>query len=54
MARTRYRMGGTRNMPITVRAPFGGGVHTPELHSDNLEGLIAQSPGVRVVIPSNP
>ena len=33
---------------------FGGGVHTPELHSDNLEGLIAQSPGVRVVIPSNP
>ena len=53
MARTRYRMGGTRNMPITVRAPFGGGVHTPELHSDNLEGLIAQSPGVRVVIPSN-
>ncbi|MGC3658056.1 alpha-ketoacid dehydrogenase subunit beta, partial [Enterococcus faecalis] len=28
MARTRYRMGGTRNMPITVRAPFGGGVQT--------------------------
>ncbi|MFC0234644.1 alpha-ketoacid dehydrogenase subunit beta [Vagococcus entomophilus] len=54
MARTRYRMGGTRNLPITIRAPFGGGVHTPELHSDNLEGLIAQSPGLRVVIPSNP
>jgi pyruvate dehydrogenase E1 component beta subunit len=54
MARTRYRMGGTRNLPITIRSPFGGGVHTPELHSDNLEGLIAQSPGVRVVIPSNP
>lgn len=54
MARTRYRMGGTRNMPVTIRAPFGGGVHTPELHSDNLEGLIAQSPGIRVVIPSNP
>ncbi len=54
MARTRYRMGGTRNLPITIRSPFGGGVHTPELHSDNLEGLIAQSPGIRVVIPSNP
>ncbi len=54
MARTRYRMGSTRNMPVTIRAPFGGGVHTPELHSDNLEGLIAQSPGIRVVIPSNP
>lgn len=54
MARTRYRMGGTRNLPITIRAPFGGGVHTPEMHADNLEGLIAQSPGIRVVIPSNP
>lgn len=54
IARTRYRMGGTRNLPITLRAPFGGGVHTPELHSDNLEGLIAQAPGIRVVIPSNP
>ena len=54
MARTRYRMGGTRQLPITIRSPFGGGVHTPELHSDNLEGLIAQSPGIRVVIPSNP
>lgn len=54
MARTRYRLGNTRSMPITIRSPFGGGVHTPELHSDNLEGLIAQSPGVKVVIPSNP
>lgn len=54
IARTRYRMGGTRNLPITLRSPFGGGVHTPELHSDNLEGLIAQAPGIRVVIPSNP
>lgn len=54
MARTRYRMGGTRALPITIRAPFGGGVHTPEMHADNLEGLIAQSPGIRVVIPSNP
>lgn len=54
MARTRYRMSSTRHMPITIRSPFGGGVHTPELHSDNLEGLMAQSPGIRVVIPSNP
>lgn len=53
-ARTRYRMGGTRHLPIVFRSPFGGGVHTPELHSDNLEGLIAQSPGIKVVIPSNP
>ena len=53
-ARTRYRLGASRNMPITFRAPFGGGVHTPELHADNLEGLLAQSPGIKVVIPSGP
>ncbi|GMA47021.1 hypothetical protein GCM10025854_12710 [Tetragenococcus muriaticus] len=41
-------------MPITLRSPFGGGVHTPELHSDSLEGIIAQAPGIRLVIPSNP
>ncbi len=53
-ARYRYRTSSTRTMPITIRAPFGGGVHTPEMHSDNLEGLMAQTPGVKVVIPSNP
>ncbi|KGX91543.1 2-oxoisovalerate dehydrogenase subunit beta [Pontibacillus halophilus JSM 076056 = DSM 19796] len=54
MARYRYRSGGTYNMPVTVRSPFGGGVHTPELHADSLEGLMAQQPGLKVVIPSNP
>ena len=54
IARMRYRLGGTRQMPITIRSPFGGGVHTPELHADNLESLIAHSPGIRVVIPSIP
>ncbi|PLT28035.1 alpha-ketoacid dehydrogenase subunit beta [Peribacillus deserti] len=54
MSRMRYRSGGRYNMPITVRSPFGGGVHTPELHSDSLEGLMAQTPGLKVVIPSSP
>ncbi|MEC6747555.1 alpha-ketoacid dehydrogenase subunit beta [Marinilactibacillus sp. XAAS-LB27] len=54
IARTRYRMGGNMNMPVVVRSPFGGGVHTPEMHADSLEGLMAQSPGLKVVIPSNP
>ncbi|RFA33059.1 alpha-ketoacid dehydrogenase subunit beta [Virgibacillus dokdonensis] len=52
-SRMRYRMANTRSMPITVRAPYGGGVHTPELHSDSLEGILAQVPGMRIVIPSN-
>lgn len=54
MSRTRFRSGGTHHSPITVRAPFGGGVRTPELHADSLEGLVAQTPGLKVVIPSTP
>ena len=54
LARLKYRSGGTYNAPVTIRSPFGGGVHTPEMHSDSLEGLMAQSPGLKVVIPSTP
>ncbi|MEK3644791.1 alpha-ketoacid dehydrogenase subunit beta [Aeribacillus sp. FSL M8-0235] len=54
MARLRYRSGGRWHAPITIRSPFGGGVHTPELHGDSLEGLMAQQPGLKVVIPSTP
>ncbi|WP_369902881.1 pyruvate dehydrogenase complex E1 component subunit beta [Bacillus manliponensis] len=54
MARMRYRSGGRWTSPITIRSPFGGGVHTPELHADSLEGLMAQQPGLKVVIPSTP
>lgn len=53
-ARMRYRSGGRFSSPITFRSPFGGGVKTPELHADSLEGLFLQTPGVKVVIPSNP
>ena len=54
IARGRFRSGASKQMPLVVRAPFGGGVHTPELHADSLEGLMAQTPGLKVVIPSNP
>lgn len=54
MSRFRYRMDGSRHLPITIRSAFGGGAKTPEMHSDNFEGLITQFPGIRVVVPSNP
>lgn len=54
MARMRYRSGGSYHSPITIRSPFGGGVFTPELHADSLEGLMAQQPGLKVVVPSTP
>lgn len=52
--RMRYRTNGRVSCPIVYRAPYGGGVKTPELHSDSLEGLLAQTPGLKVVIPSSP
>jgi len=53
-ARMRFRSCGTYTCPLVVRAPYGGGVRTPELHSDSLEGIFMQTPGLKVVIPSNP
>jgi len=53
-ARMRFRSAGTYTCPLVVRAPYGGGVRTPELHSDSLEGVFMQTPGLKVVIPSNP
>ncbi|CDN43101.1 MULTISPECIES: alpha-ketoacid dehydrogenase subunit beta [Paenibacillus] len=53
-ARMRYRSGGRYNSPIVFRTPFGGGVKAAELHTDSLEGLAMQTPGIKVVIPSNP
>ncbi|OUM99577.1 MAG: 2-oxoisovalerate dehydrogenase [Paenibacillaceae bacterium ZCTH02-B3] len=53
-ARMRYRSGGRYHAPIVFRTPFGGGVRAAELHTDSLEGLAMQTPGMKVVIPSNP
>lgn len=53
-ARMRYRSGGRYNAPIVFRTPFGGGVKAAELHTDPLEGLLVQTPGIKVVVPSNP
>src|SRR5581483_1121485 len=53
-ARMRFRSAGVFNCPLVVRSPYGGGVRTPELHSDSVEGVFMQTPGLKVVIPSNP
>jgi pyruvate dehydrogenase E1 component beta subunit len=53
VARLRYRSNGRFDAPITVRAPFGGGVRTPELHSEALEGQLANIPGLKIVLPSS-
>jgi pyruvate dehydrogenase E1 component beta subunit len=54
LGRYRHRTRGRFHVPMVVRAPYGGGVHTPEQHADSPEGILAQVPGVKVVIPSEP
>src|SRR2546430_13424555 len=53
-ARMRFRSAGAYTCPLVVRAPYGGGVRTPEMHPDSLEGVFLQTPGLKVVIPSTP
>jgi len=53
-SRMRNRTRGRLTCPMVLRAPFGGGIHAPEHHSESTEALFAHIPGIRVVIPSSP
>jgi pyruvate dehydrogenase E1 component beta subunit len=52
LARWRYRTNGRYHAQVTIRAPYGGGVRAPELHSDGFESVFAQMPGIKIVAPS--
>ena len=54
LGRFRYRSRGRFPLPITIRAPMGGGTKTPEFHPDAIEAQIVQSPAIKIVMPSNP
>jgi len=53
-SRLRNRTMGRFSVPMVVRAPYGGGVRALEHHAESFEGVLAQIPGLKVVIPSNP
>lgn len=53
-ARMRTRTRGRLSCPIVYRAPYGGGIHAPEHHSESTEAIFAHIPGLRVVVPSSP
>ena len=53
-SRLRNRTRGRLTCPMVLRAPFGGGIHAPEHHSESTEALFAHIPGLRVVVPSTP
>ncbi|MFB6301378.1 MAG: alpha-ketoacid dehydrogenase subunit beta [Haloferacaceae archaeon] len=53
-ARLRTRSRGSVTAPITVRAPYGGGIRAPEHHSESKEAFYVHEPGLKVVVPSTP
>ena len=53
-SRLRNRSRGRLCCPMVLRAPFGGGIHAPEHHSESTEAMLAHVPGLRVVVPSSP
>jgi pyruvate dehydrogenase E1 component beta subunit len=54
LARIRNRTRGRIGMPVVVRIPYGGGINALEHHSESMEAIYAQIPGLKVVIPSTP
>ncbi|AIF43491.1 alpha-ketoacid dehydrogenase subunit beta [Virgibacillus sp. SK37] len=53
-AKIRYRSNNDWNVPITIRAPYGGGVHGALYHSQSVEAIFANQPGLKIVMPSTP
>ena len=53
-ARMRYRSNNGYGLPMTIRAPYGGGVHGALYHSQSVEAFFTHVPGLKVVIPSTP
>ncbi|WP_404453312.1 alpha-ketoacid dehydrogenase subunit beta [Oceanobacillus kapialis] len=53
-AKMRYRSNNDWNVPMTIRAPYGGGVHGALYHSQSVEAVFANQPGLKIVMPSTP
>jgi pyruvate dehydrogenase E1 component subunit beta len=54
LAKFRYRSGGQYGCPVTIRAPYGGGIKGGHYHSQSTEAYFAHTAGLKVVVPSNP
>ncbi|WP_350003676.1 alpha-ketoacid dehydrogenase subunit beta [Pseudarthrobacter sp. WHRI 8279] len=54
VAKLHYRTRGAVKMPITIRVPFGGGIGSPEHHSESPEAYFTHTSGLRVVTVSSP
>ena len=54
VARMRNRSRGRFPIRGVIRFPYGAGIKPPELHSESPEAYFAHTPGLKVVVPSNP
>jgi len=53
-AKFRYRSGGKFTCPMVIRTPYGGGIRGGHYHSQSSESYFIHTPGLKVVVPSNP
>jgi pyruvate/2-oxoglutarate/acetoin dehydrogenase E1 component len=53
-AKIRYMTGGQVKIPMVIRAPMGSGLRNSGQHSQCLETLFTNIPGLKVVCPSDP
>jgi 2-oxoisovalerate dehydrogenase E1 component beta subunit len=53
-ARMRYRSNNAWEVPLVIRAPYGGGIHGALYHSQSVEAFFAHVPGLKVVAPATP
>ncbi len=53
-AKMRYRSNADWHCPLVIRAPYGGGVHGALYHSQSVEAMFCNTPGLKVVAPSTP
>jgi pyruvate dehydrogenase E1 component beta subunit len=51
-ANVRYMSGGLINCPIVIRGPANGGTNVGATHSHTPENVLANHPGVKVIVPA--
>jgi 2-oxoisovalerate dehydrogenase E1 component beta subunit len=54
VARLHWRSNGAWTCPITIRTPYGAGIHGGPYHSQSIEAFYAHVPGIKVICVANP
>jgi pyruvate dehydrogenase E1 component beta subunit len=52
MSKIRYMSGGQATVPMVIRAPIGAGRSSAAQHSQSMQAMVSQFPGMKVVLPS--